>query len=252
VPDPFGAPGDRMYRTGDLARYRGDGTLEFLGRKDHQVKVRGFRIELGEIENVLTAIEGVAEAVVLADEGRPGDKRLVAYLQPRPGSRLSQAGCVAALREKLPDYMVPADFVTVEALPLTAHNKIDRQALRRMAPSRDEARRFVEPSTALEQVIAQIWQDVLEAERVGVTDSFFDLGGHSLLATQVMWRVFEVFGVEVPLRRLFDSPTVAEFAAALEQAEGGSGRLARTAALYQTVRQLSADEVTQQLAAYDK
>lgn len=252
VPDPFGAPGDRMYRTGDLARYMADGTLEFLGRKDHQVKVRGFRIELGEIENVLSAIDGVAEAVVLVDEVRPGDKRLVAYIQRRPGSELSEAECVAALREKLPDYMVPADFVSVDALPLTPHNKIDRQALRRMAPTRDAVRRFVEPSTALEQVIAQIWQEVLEVERVGVTDSFFDLGGHSLLATQVMWRVFEVFGVEVPLRRLFESPTVAEFASALDQAEGRSGRLARAAALYQEVRLLSAEEVTQRLAAYDK
>ena len=144
--------------------------------------------------------------------------------------------------------MVPSAFVFVDALPLTPHNKIDRQALRRMSPAHETARRFVAPATALEKVIAQIWQDVLEIDRVGVTDGFFELGGHSLLATQVMWRVFETFGVEVPLRRLFDAPTVAEFASALEEAEGASGRLARVAALYEEVRLLPADEVTRQLA----
>ena len=242
IPNPFGAPGDRMYRTGDLGRYLADGTLEFLGRKDNQVKIRGFRIELGEIENVLTAIDGVSEAAVLVDEARPGDKRLVAYVQSRDG-RLTDAQCVAALRQKLPDFMVPSAFVFIEALPLTRHNKIDRHALRLLTPSSDPTRESVAPSNPLESHLVHIWAEVLEAETVGVTDNFFDLGGHSLLATQVMWRVFEAFNVEVPLRRLFESPTVAEFALALLETDDGSGRLMRLAEIHEEVRLLSADEV---------
>ncbi len=247
-PDPFGAPGDRMYRTGDLARYLDDGTLEFLGRKDHQVKVRGFRIELGEIENVLTAIDGVSEAVVLVDEAHAGDKRLIAFVQPRGGHRLTERACTSALREKVPDYMVPSAFVFVDALPLTAHNKIDRRALASMTPAAGGLRRFVPPATAVESAIAHIWQDVLAIDRVGTTDNFFELGGHSLLATQVMWRVFETFGVEVPLRRLFDAPTVIEFAAALKDADRMPGRVERIAEIYEEVRQLSAEEVEQRLS----
>ncbi len=182
-------------------RYLADSTLEFLGRKDHQVKVRGFRIELGEIENVLTAIDGVSEAAVLVDETRPGAKRLIAYVQPPVDGQLTEAPCVAALPEKLPDYMVPSAFVFITSLPLTPHNKIDRKALRSISPSDEDGRTVVAPTTALQSTIAHIWREVLEADRVGITDNFFELGGHSLLATQVMWRVFETFKVEVPLRR---------------------------------------------------
>lgn len=247
IPNPYGAPGDRMYRTGDLARYLADGTLEFLGRKDHQVKVRGFRIELGEIENVLTAIAGVSEAAVIADQVRAGDKRLIAYVQPKPGQTLSDAECVAALRAKLPEYMVPSAFVFIDTLPLTPHNKIDRNALRAITPSRDRVGASAPPATPLERAIASIWQDVLGVAHVGATDNFFDLGGHSLLATQIMWRIFEVFDVEIPLRHLFDAPTVAAFAVALEETAGDAARLTRVAELYEEVRLLSADDVSARL-----
>ncbi|HVB38802.1 MAG TPA: amino acid adenylation domain-containing protein, partial [Vicinamibacterales bacterium] len=144
VPDPFGRPGDRLYRTGDLARHLADGTMEFLGRRDNQVKLRGFRIELGEIENVLGAIPGVRETVVLVHEDRPGDKRLVAYVQPTGGGAVTDDACLDVLRAKLPDYMVPSAIVIVETFPLTAHNKIDRQALRALAAARPaDERRFV-------------------------------------------------------------------------------------------------------------
>ncbi len=247
IPNPYGAPGDRMYRTGDLARYLADGTLEFLGRKDHQVKVRGFRIELGEIENVLAAIAGVSEAAVIVDEVRAGDKRLIAYVQPKPGHALTDADCVAALRAKLPEYMVPSAFVFIDTLPLTPHNKIDRKALRAITPSRDRAGASAPPATPLERAIAGIWQDVLGVPHVDATDNFFDLGGHSLLATQIMWRIFEVFDVEVPLRRLFDAPTVTAFATALQDIAGNPARLTRVAELYEEVRQLSADDVSARL-----
>lgn len=247
IPNPFGAPGDRMYRTGDLARYLADGTLEFLGRKDNQVKIRGFRIELGEIENVLTAIEGVSEAAVLVDEARPGDKRLVAYVQSRDG-QLTDTQCIATLRQKLPDFMVPSAFVFIDALPLTRHNKIDRHALRLITPASDGPRQVVAPSNPLESHLAYLWGEVLGIDTVGVTDNFFDLGGHSLLATQVMWRVFEAFNVEVPLRRLFESPTVAEFAVALLETDNGSGTLMRLAEIQEEVRLLSAEEVDERLA----
>jgi amino acid adenylation domain-containing protein len=247
-PCPFGAPGSRMYRTGDLARYLPDGTLEFQGRKDHQVKLRGFRVELGEIENVLTAIDGVSESVVVIDEARPGDKRLIAWVQPRRGCQLTEAHCARALRDKLPDYMVPSAFVFVDALPLTPHNKIDRKALRAMAPVSGELRRALAPATPLEKAVAHIWQSVLGIDQLGVTDSFFELGGHSLLATQVMWRVFETFRVELPLRRLFEAPTVTEFVGALEKADGASGRLTRIAEIYEQVRELSPDEVARRLS----
>ncbi|MDE3155803.1 MAG: amino acid adenylation domain-containing protein [Acidobacteriota bacterium] len=244
VPDPFGRPGGRLYRTGDLARHLADGTMEFLGRRDSQVKLRGFRIELGEIENVLGAVPGVKEAVVLVLADRPGDKRLVAFVQPRDGVALTEEACLAALRAKLPDYMVPSAILIVEAFPLTAHNKIDRSALRTRAADRPgDARRFVEPRTAVEAVLAGIWRDVLQAERVGATDDFFALGGHSLLATQVMWRVFEAFRVELPLRQLFESPTIEHFAAALERADPVPGRLAAIAELRQQLDGMSAGDV---------
>jgi amino acid adenylation domain-containing protein len=257
VPNPFGTPGARMYRTGDLARYRCDGTLEFLGRRDNQVKVRGFRIELGEIENVLAAVGGVSEVAVLVSEIRSGDKRLTAYVQQQADGELTESVCVAALRERLPDYMVPSAFVFVDAFPLTPHNKLDRKALSLLAPTQNCETQFVLPTSALESVIARIWRETLDVERVGVTDDFFDLGGHSLLATQVMWRVFETFNVEVPLRRLFDAPTVGEFVAALEEVEGSTGRLMRVAELHEEVFQLTDDEVSLRLeepvqAGYDQ
>ncbi|HEX6293170.1 MAG TPA: amino acid adenylation domain-containing protein, partial [Herpetosiphonaceae bacterium] len=227
VPDPFsGAVGARLYRTGDLARYRADRQLEFLGRIDGQVKLRGFRIELGEIETVLTRHEAVREAVVLLREDAPGDPRLVAYVVARSGIRSQESAGVPptplapALRtymqEHLPDYMVPSAFVVLDALPLTPNGKVDRKALSVPEHSRSElAHTFVAPRTLLERQIADLWAAVLKVERVGIHDNFFALGGHSLLATQVASRVRQHTGREVPLRLLFEAPTVAAFAARL-------------------------------------
>ncbi|HEY7768547.1 amino acid adenylation domain-containing protein [Longimicrobium sp.] len=212
VPDPFSAEGGaRLYRTGDRARWRADGAIEYLGRLDFQVKVRGFRIELGEIESVLRSHGSVADCVVVA-RAEAGETRLVAYV----------AGAVETdtlrehARRSLPEYMVPSAFVLLDALPLTPNGKLDRKAL--PAPELASAEdRYVPPRTPVEEVLAGIWAEVLRLERVGVTESFFELGGHSLLATRVVSRIREVFGVEVPLRALFEGPTVAELARRVEE-----------------------------------
>ncbi|HKH48028.1 MAG TPA: amino acid adenylation domain-containing protein, partial [Thermoanaerobaculia bacterium] len=226
VPDPFGGAGMRLYRTGDLARWRVDGQLEYLGRLDHQLKVRGFRIELGEIEAALASQPGVRAAVALARQEAAGDLRLVAYVVPDGGARLTAAGLRSSLREVLPEPMVPSAFVVLESLPLTPNGKVDRKGLPEpgRAAADDE---FVAPRTPVEEMLAGIWCEVLGLERVGVDASFFDLGGHSLLATQVMSRVRRLFGVELPLRVLFEAPTVAALAQAVEQARrAGRGALA--------------------------
>ncbi|MFL5381523.1 MAG: amino acid adenylation domain-containing protein, partial [Longimicrobiaceae bacterium] len=213
VPDAFGAePGARLYRTGDLGRWLADGTIEFLGRVDTQVKVRGYRIEPGEIEARLLEREGVSEAVVVAREDEAGTRRLVAYVVGDV-----EAGVLREhLRRELPDYMVPAAFVPLERLPLTPSGKLDRRAL--PAPELASAEeRYVAPRTPVEEVLAEIWAEMLRLERVGVEESFFELGGHSLLATRVVSRVRELFGVELPLRALFEGPTVAELAVRVEE-----------------------------------
>ncbi len=225
VPDPLADPsggqfGERLYRTGDFARWLPDGGLEFLGRRDVQVKIRGFRIELGEIETVLGRHPAVAEAVVLAREDRPGDRRLVGYVVPAPiktGDPIpSVADLQAFLRQTLPDYMVPAAFVVLPALPLTANAKVDRAAL----PAPEDAAResqasYVPPRNELERTIVGIWQEVLGRERIGVNDNFFDLGGHSLLLLQAVSRLNEALGRELPRGLLFEHPTVAALARAL-------------------------------------
>ncbi|HEX6909727.1 MAG TPA: amino acid adenylation domain-containing protein, partial [Longimicrobium sp.] len=205
IPDPFGAPGARLYRTGDLARWRADGTVEYLGRLDHQVKVRGFRVELGEIEAVLASHPAVRETVVVARQDAPGDVRLVAYAAP------ADAGVEALrayLRERMPEHMVPSAFVLLDALPLSPNGKIDRRAL--PAPERGArgSAPFVGPRSEAEATLAAIWSEVLGVERVGVHDRFFDLGGTSLLAVQVASRVQQAFGVSLPLHTLFQAPTV--------------------------------------------
>ena len=216
VPDPFGAePGARLYRTGDRARWRADGTVEFLGRVDAQVKIRGFRIEPGEIEAALRRHPSVAEcAVVVRQDGArddvPGEKRLVAYVVGDADADALRGH----LRASLPDYMVPAAFVALDALPLNANGKVDRRAL--PAPDFSAADAFVAPRTPVEEVLAGIWAQVLGRDRVGAADNFFAIGGHSLLATRVVSRVREVFGVEVPLRAVFECPTVARLAERVE------------------------------------
>jgi acyl carrier protein len=221
VPDPFAArPGARLYRTGDRARYQADGTLQFLGRVDHQVKLRGYRIELGEIEAMLSGMLGGREAIVLARPDEAGEARLVAYLPASPGDTPAPAELRRALKQTLPDYMVPSAFVTLAAWPLTPNGKVDRQAL--PAPDGDDAgtraTAFVAPGTPAEIGLARIWAEVLHQERVGREDNFFDLGGHSLLATQVVARVQATFGVALPVRNLFETPTVAALAAQIAEA----------------------------------
>ena len=263
--------GGRLYRTGDLARFLPDGSIEFLGRIDQQIKLRGFRIELGEIETALALHPLVREAVVLArnpDVGRgedvAGERRLVAYLVPAtedggwkiedgqtgapemPSSILHPPSSIlgelrAFLKERLPDYMIPATFVWLETFPLTPSGKVDRRAL--PAPEADRPdleEQFVAPRTPTEQALERIWVEVLRLERVGVYDNFFDLGGHSLLAARVLARVRQVFEVDMPLRSLFEAPTIAAFADAL------------TEALLREIEQLSEDEVQQFVKANDQ
>ncbi len=220
IPNPFSDEhGMRLYKTGDLARYLPDGNIELLGRVDYQVKIRGFRIELGEIENLLSQQPAVREAVVVAREDVPGEKRLVGYVVPSQEPAPLTSELRAFLQQKLPDYMVPSAFVLLQSLPLTPNGKIDRQAL----PVPDQSRTklessFVAPRNQVEELVAGIWAQVLKLEQVGIQDNFFELGGHSLLATQVISRVGRTFQVEPPLRSFFETPTVAGLAMVIVKA----------------------------------
>ncbi|HEY7767999.1 amino acid adenylation domain-containing protein, partial [Longimicrobium sp.] len=213
VPDPFAAePGARMYRTGDRARWRAEGKLEFMGRLDDQVKIRGFRIEPGEVEAAIAAYPGVREARVMMREDQPGDKRLVAYVV---GS-VDPDGLRAHLRQGLPEYMVPQAVVALDRLPLTPNGKVDRKALP-VPEYAAGAESYVAPRTPVEEVLAGIWAQVLGVDRVGVEDDFFALGGHSLLVTRLLARVQNALGAVVPLRAVFEGPTVAQLAARVEE-----------------------------------
>ena len=207
---------ERIYKTGDLARYRGDGTIEFLGRTDFQVKVRGFRIELGDIESALDQHGQVRQAVVVAREDHPGDKRLVGYVIPEDGNTPSMGELRAFLRDRLPDYMVPASFVILDKLPLTPNGKVDRRALPKPENVSSETRIYVAPRTPTEETVATIWTQVLKIEQVGAHDNFFELGGHSLLATQVVARLRDKLKLDLPLRNIFEAPTVSELAERLD------------------------------------
>jgi amino acid adenylation domain-containing protein len=217
VADRFSGKADgRIYRTGDRARYLPDGAVEFLGRLDQQVKIRGFRVEPAEVEAVLRGSPAVREAVVIAQDDKGGDKRLIAYFVPASGKPAGADQLRKALLEQLPDYMVPAAFVPLDRLPLTPNGKIDRRAL----PNPEDGKlaggkAYVAPRNPIEEKVAGIWQEVLQVERVGAHDDFFELGGHSLLATQVISRLRAAFQVELPLRSLFESPTVAGLAEAV-------------------------------------
>ncbi|HEU4595256.1 MAG TPA: amino acid adenylation domain-containing protein, partial [Pyrinomonadaceae bacterium] len=217
IPDPFSEePGSRLYRTGDVARFKPDGQIEFLGRNDQQVKIRGFRIELMEIEATLEQLPSVQQAVVLAREDAPGGKRLVAYVVPDGASELAASELRSHLRERLPDYMVPAAFVFLEELPLNPSGKVNRRRLPAPDWSKPELEgEFVAARTPVEELLAGMWAELLGLERVGVNDNFFEAGGHSLLATQVVSRLSDIFKLDLPLRTLFESPTVASFAEAV-------------------------------------
>ncbi|MCM3906014.1 MAG: amino acid adenylation domain-containing protein [Pyrinomonadaceae bacterium] len=220
IPDPYSdIPGGRLYRTGDLARYLSDGSIEYLGRLDNQVKLRGFRIELGEIEAALNGHDAVREAVVIDREDVPGEKRLVAYLvvhQPAPATDQLRA----FLKASLPEYMVPAVFVFLDELPLTVNGKLDRRAL--PAPAHGGhglTTHYTAPRDAIEVAVARIFAEALGIDRIGIEDDFFELGGHSLLATQVVSRLLDIFGLEIRLRALFETPTIAGIAQAVAKHE---------------------------------
>ena len=218
VPNPFSdSRRARLYRTGDRARFLPDGTVAYLGRVDDQVKIRGFRIEPGEVRAVLAAHPGVRECIVVTREDSPGERRLVAYVVPSRTSPVSADELRRRAREELPDHMIPAAFVMLKALPLTPNGKVDRSAL--PAPEQGGAERpYAAPRTASERIVAESWKEVLRVERVGADDNFFDLGGHSLLLTQVVSRLRKSFERELPIRWLFESPTVAGLAGRIDAA----------------------------------
>ncbi|RKH60419.1 non-ribosomal peptide synthetase [Corallococcus aberystwythensis] len=214
MPDPLSPhPGARLYRTGDFARYLLDGTLEFLGRRDAQVKIRGYRIELPEVEAAVAKLPGVKDVAVVAREDAARGKHLVAYVVTQPGADVDAGGLKAVLRDRLPEYMVPAAFVLLEAFPLTPSGKLDRRALPAPDDDADAARAFVAPRTPLETEVAGVFAALLRLPRVGAQDHFFERGGHSLLATQVTARLRDRLQVELPVRALFENPTVEELAA---------------------------------------
>lgn len=218
IPNPFSnEPSTRLYKTGDLARYLADGSIEYLGRKDYQVKIRGVRIELGEIEAVLEQHTKIRQCVVVPREDVPGNQRLVAYLVPHGEAipKINELHCF--LKQRLPEYMIPSAFVMLDTLPLTESGKVDRRKL----PIPETAHRelhqtFVAPRTPIEEILVLIWAEVLGVEQVGVKDNFFTLGGHSLVATQLVSRVRATLSVELPLRSLFEHPTVSELAKFIE------------------------------------
>ena len=245
IPDPFGRqPGGRLYNTGDLSRYLSDGRIEFLGRTDQQVKVRGYRIELGEIEAAILAHAKVKEAAVTVIEHASGDKQLVACIVPNGGGNPGGSELRSFLSERLPDFMLPAFFITLDALPLTPNGKLNRRAL----PAHDHTRpdlkqELIPPRDTVEEAVAAIWCELLGLESIGVYDNFFELGGHSLLASQLVHRIRETFQIELPLRSFFKSPTVADLASVMLADANRRARIERIAEILISVARFSDDEV---------
>jgi acyl carrier protein len=214
-----GVPGQRLYCTGDLARRNRNGILEFIGRIDDQVKIRGFRIEPREIEKLLSEQEGVEAAAVVVQSDALGMKRLAAYVVPKQGYTLERAELRSALQQRLPEYMVPGLFCVLNSLPLTSNGKVDRNILSKPVEGPHSAEKYTVPRNPVEELLATIWSEVLQRERIGVQDNFFELGGHSLMAMQIVSRMREIFPVNLPLRVLFECPTVAALAERLQSHE---------------------------------
>jgi amino acid adenylation domain-containing protein len=245
VPDPFTSkPGGRLYRTGDRVRYHGDGNLEFLGRADQQVKVRGFRVEPGEIEVCLARHRGVGQAVVVGQPGPSGDVELIAYIVPSAAVTPDVPELLELLRRHLPNYMIPSRFIVSAELELTPTGKLDRRRLPAPGPAQRRLnQQFLAPRTPLEERIAQTWQEVLGTDHVGVQDSFFELGGHSLLATQLISRLRTRLGVEIPLRRVFEAPTVEGMALATVELLSQLAPTPDVSAVLDEIEGLSDDDV---------
>ncbi|HWT17590.1 MAG TPA: phosphopantetheine-binding protein, partial [Variovorax sp.] len=218
IANPYGEPGSRMYRSGDLARWRSDGSLDFLGRADQQVKIRGFRIEPGEIESVLLKHPQVTQAAVIVREDLPGDKRLVAYFAAAPDPQPVELR--AHMAKALPDYMVPSAFVHLPSLPLTPSGKLDRKAL--PAPGEPQAgAQYVAPRTPTERLLAGLWAETLQLERIGIHDNFFEIGGHSLMAIQLGMRIRQQVRADFPHAEVYNRPSIAELAAWIDDSAGG-------------------------------
>jgi len=255
IANPFSHDaGARLHKTGDLARYLPHGEIEFLGRLDRQVKIRGFRVEPGEIETILGQHPAVKKAVVLTRQRAPNrstpavDKYLAAYVVPHQDSSLSIRALRSFLKERLPDYMVPSAWVMLERLPLTPSGKVDRSALPLPEATRPELNgAFVAPCTAVEEWLAGVWQEVLGLERVGVDDNFFELGGHSLLAVQVISRLQSAFQADVPLRCLFEAPTVRELSQVIIAKEARPGQTEKIARVMSKIKSMSAEDVKRTL-----
>jgi len=210
--DPFGAEGEKLYRTGDLARYRHDGSLEYIGRLDHQVKLRGFRIELGEIETALETHTLVETARVIIREDHPEIKQLVAYVVATDAIQIDPTELREHVYKSLPIYMVPQAFITLTEIPLTPNGKLDRKALPTPDRSSSADTKYVPPQNETEEQLAAMWSELLGIEQIGINDDFFSLGGHSLVAMQVVSRIMQSMGVQLPLETMFDSPTIARLA----------------------------------------
>ena len=238
-----------MYRTGDLGRYRSNGEIEYLGRADHQVKLRGYRIELGEIEAVIAADERVAAVVVVAREEAADEKRIVAYVVLKDGAPQVGQELRRRVREKLPEYMVPSVFVELAELPLTANGKVDRKRLPQVEEQSEATETYVGPRTSIEEMVAEVWLDVLRRQKISVHDNFFNLGGHSLLATQVVTRLRETFNIDLPLRLFFESPTIAGLAAIIDENHVEEADPQVLAEMLSQVEKLSAEDVKAMLDA---
>ena len=249
VPDPFAGDGGRLYRTGDRVRWISDGVLEYVGRSDDQIKVRGYRVEPGEVEAALSGHPGVRDAAVILVGGTAGDV-LAACIVAERNLAVSTEELSSYLRRRLPPYMVPSIFIPIEEMPYTRGGKIDRAALPRPGAERSTLMTsYVAPRTPLEEMLAALWAELLHVERVGIEDDFFTgLGGHSLLATQLRSRIRDTLGIDVPLQRIFESPTVASFAEAMAGGERERAHLERTAEHLLMLEDMSEEEVERMLS----